>query len=162
MCTVVNEILIRIFFYPFCLISTVYINRYEFWWHFNLPPHCPWGKSFYNFQPFGDNYKAALLSSVRETVRQTAVGVFHSYLSCWLPFPLCLSLFPSPPSSSSWVPGTFSDSKSLAPSHTGSPFHSTKRRLTIIRAVSALTFSFELSVSFPLSVLLYTGSISSI
>lgn len=33
---------------------------------------------------------AALISSVRETVRETAVGVFHSYLLSWLPFPLCL------------------------------------------------------------------------
>lgn len=81
-------------------------------------------------------------SSVRETVRETAVGVVHSYLSCWLSFPLCRSLFPSPPSSSCWVFGTFSDSKSLAPSQAGSLFHSLKCVLTIIKAVSALTFCY--------------------
>ncbi len=82
---------------------------------------------------------AALISSVRGT----AVGEFHSYLLCLLPFPLCLSPLSSPPSSSGWVAGTFSDSKSLAPSRAGSPFHSTERALTIIRAESGLTSCFD-------------------
>lgn len=95
----------------------------------------------YNSHLFGGNYTAALISSVREPVRETAVGVFHSYLLCSFPFPLHLSLLLGPPSSSGWVAATSIDSKTLAPSHAGSPFHSTEHSLTITRAVFALCSS---------------------
>lgn len=73
-------------------------------------------------------------------------------------FPLCL--LPSPPSSSGWVAGTSSDRKSLAPSHTGSPFHSTERTLTIISAVSTLLVLtlFVLPSTLPPFLLAYSKS----
>ena len=71
---------------------------------------------------------AALISSVRRTVGETAVGLFHSYLWCGaLSFFLCLALLPSPPSSSDGVAGTLSDSEALAPSRVGAAFHSAIR-----------------------------------
>lgn len=100
----------------------------------------------YNSSPFWRQlYGCPNLISQRD--RETPV-VVNSYLLCSLPFPPCLSLLPSPPSSSVLVAGTFGDSKSLAPLPTRFFFQESECMLTIIRAVSRQTSCFYIRLPF--------------